>query len=290
MLPQPVSCLCNVNCVMSSYSVLYSTLTISKTDSSTTFTDVRTHCRCKTPVRFQELSKYQQQEYKMTSESIKAHNFCFSKIRSLSAAENESLSYGMQPVDLTLSMTDPDWGGNCLRGSRRVVLRRHSSHVLSSRFVGIRHERLISFTGRLLHYIIYKTAHQYRCRSLSHLLAGTTSSSNRWQKQCSHEIWLKSLWTWKSDLKWSCHTWVFLPVTPRGVFLLPQEGSGGCAASSKTQQKSSARKLRIFIQLRHAMKLADAEIGAERSSVTREFPVSFLCTKPLAFPRTSLQQ
>ena len=38
------------------------------------------------------------------------------------------------------------------------------------------------------------------------------------------------------------------------------------------------------------MKLADAEISAERSSVTREFPVTFLCTKPLAVPRTSLQQ
>jgi len=45
----------------------------------------------------------------MTSESIKAQNFSFSKIRSFSAAENESLmSYRMQPVDLTLSMTDLD--------------------------------------------------------------------------------------------------------------------------------------------------------------------------------------
>jgi len=46
----------------------------------------------------------------------------------------------------------------------------------------------------------------------------------------------------------------------------------------------------FFIQLRHAMKLADAEISAESSSVTRELPVSFLSTKPLAVPRTSLQQ
>jgi len=38
------------------------------------------------------------------------------------------------------------------------------------------------------------------------------------------------------------------------------------------------------------MKLANAEISAERSFVTREFPVSFLCTKPLAVPRTSLQR
>jgi len=30
-------------------------------------------------------------------------------------------SYKMQPVDLTLSMTELDWGGNYLRGSRRVV-------------------------------------------------------------------------------------------------------------------------------------------------------------------------
>jgi hypothetical protein len=38
------------------------------------------------------------------------------------------------------------------------------------------------------------------------------------------------------------------------------------------------------------MKLADAEISAERSSVTREFPVIFLCTKPPAVLCTSLQQ
>jgi hypothetical protein len=49
------ACLLSVHCklcIMSSCSVLYSTLTISKTDSSTTVTDIRTHCQSKTPVRF----------------------------------------------------------------------------------------------------------------------------------------------------------------------------------------------------------------------------------------------
>jgi hypothetical protein len=105
------ACELSVHCKLCivSYSVLYSTLTTSKTDSSTTDTDNRTHCQCKMPLRFQEPSKYQQQEYKMTSESIQAHKFSFSKIRTLSAAENDSLkSYKMQPVDLTLSKTDLD--------------------------------------------------------------------------------------------------------------------------------------------------------------------------------------
>jgi hypothetical protein len=71
---------------------------------------------------------------------------------------------------------------------------------------------------------------------------------------------------------------------------LAARGHGGCAASRKQQQKAQTEDYVFFIQLRHAMKLADAEISAERSSVTREFPVTFLCTKPLAVPRTSLQQ
>lgn len=71
---------------------------------------------------------------------------------------------------------------------------------------------------------------------------------------------------------------------------LATRGGGGCAASGQQQQKAQTEDYLFFIQLRRAMKLADAEISAERSSVTREFPVIFLCTKPPAVLCTSLQQ
>jgi len=67
-------------------------------------------------------------------------------------------------------------------------------------------------------------------------------------------------------------------------------GGGVCAASTKQQQTAQTEDYVFFYTTETCNEVGRREISAERSSVTREFPVTFLCTKPLAVPCTSLQQ
>jgi hypothetical protein len=103
LLPQPVSCLCNVN---------------RATCPPILFCTAHSPYPRLTAVQASRISEptanakrlFGSKNFRNTSnKSIRAHNFSFSKIQSFSAAENESLtSYKMQPVDLTLSMMDLD--------------------------------------------------------------------------------------------------------------------------------------------------------------------------------------